>query len=143
MTQLPSGWAMATIAEIADVQLGKMLDRAKNRGTPAAYLRNVNVRWGEFDLSDLREMRFTEREMGVFDIRDGDLLVCEGGEPGRAAVWRHGPTQLKYQKALHRVRTHAAVLPDYLEYFLRHAASAGLLTPLLTGSTIKHLPRTA
>lgn len=134
---------MTTVAQIADVQLGKMLDRAKNRGNPTAYLRNVNVRWGELDLSNLQDMRFTDSEMEFFDIRDGDLIVCEGGEPGRSAIWRNGPTDLKYQKALHRVRTHPGILPEYLGYFLRHAANAGLLEPLLTGSTIKHLPRTA
>jgi type I restriction enzyme, S subunit len=143
VTELPPGWAWTKVGEIADVQLGKMLDKAKNRGTPTAYLRNINVRWGKLDLSDLLEMRFTEDEMDFFDIRDGDLIVCEGGEPGRAAVWRQGPTRLKYQKALHRVRTGAGVSPEYLAHFLRHAAHTDLLTPLLTGTTIKHLPRTA
>jgi type I restriction enzyme S subunit len=134
VTELPPGWAWTKVAEIEDVQLGKMLDKAKNRGTPTAYLRNV---------TGVLEMRFTEDEMEFFDIRDGDLIVCEGGEPARAAVWRQGPTRLKYQKALHRVRTSAGISPKYLAHFLRHAANTDLPTPLLTGTTIKHLPRTA
>jgi type I restriction enzyme S subunit len=57
------GWVQATIAGIADTKLGKMLDAAKNKGKPVRYLRNINVRWGEFDLSDLREMRVAPDEL--------------------------------------------------------------------------------
>jgi type I restriction enzyme, S subunit len=143
MKELPPGWVNATISGIADVQLGKMLDRAKNRGSPSQYLRNINVRWGAFELSDLLEMPFTSDEVERFSIRDGDLMVCEGGEPGRAAVWRQGVTHLKYQKALHRVRPEAEVAPEYLAYFLRHASQQGLFSELLSGTTIKHLPLAA
>ena len=87
---LPQGWVEATIADVANTKLGKMLDGAKNVGDPVAYLRNVNVRWGEFDLSDLLEMRVTPDERAALSVRDGDLFMCEGGEPGRCAVWRGG-----------------------------------------------------
>lgn len=63
-----------------------MLDKQKNKGVPTKYLRNVNVRWGAFDLTDLLEMRFANEEIKYFDVLDGDLFVCEGGEPGRSAV---------------------------------------------------------
>jgi type I restriction enzyme S subunit len=55
--------------------------------TPSLYLRNVNVRWFDFDLSDVFEMRFEDSELDEFALRRGDVLICEGGEPGRAAVW--------------------------------------------------------
>ncbi len=143
MSGLPEGWIDAVMEDLADIQLGKMLDKTKNKGDPTPYLRNINVRWGSFDLSDVLEMRFTQEERVFFSIKDNDLIVCEGGEPGRAAIWRAGPTVLKYQKALHRVRLLEWVIPDFVYYFLRHASKQGLLESFLTGTTIKHLPRNA
>ena len=58
--QVPAGWTWARVGDIADCRLGKMLDKAKNTGTPRRYLRNVNVRWFDFDLSDVFEMRFED-----------------------------------------------------------------------------------
>jgi len=138
---LPEGWVAATVAEIADTRLGKMLDAAKNKGDAVPYLRNVNVRWGEFDLSDLFDMRVTPEEYDELAVQNGDLFVCEGGEPGRSAVWRAGPRRIVFQKALHRIRPLGGVEPDYLARHLRHAANSNTLSGLLTGTTIKHLPQ--
>jgi len=140
MSELPKGWSQATVAEIADVRLGKMLDAVKNKGAPVPYLRNINVRWGSFDLSDVLEMRMTADEQDAYSIKDGDVIVCEGGEPGRAAVWRAGQTKLKFQKALHRARICAEVVPEFLALHMRHAAASGELERKFTGTTIKHLP---
>jgi type I restriction enzyme S subunit len=132
------------MAEIADMRLGKMLDKAKNTGVPVRYLRNVNVRWFEFDLSDVLELRIEAHERDGLSIRNGDLLVCEGGEPGRCAVWTGGVTDLIFQKALHRVRPHASVaLSTWIAYVLKHLCDSGAVTAFFTGSTIKHLTGTA
>ncbi len=140
---LPQGWVEATIADVANTKLGKMLDGAKNVGDPVAYLRNVNVRWGEFDLSDLLEMRVTPDERAALSVRDGDLFMCEGGEPGRCAVWRGGDRDLVFQKAIHRVRPACGVEADYLQRHIAHSAGADGLSQFFTGTTIKHLPQTA
>jgi type I restriction enzyme S subunit len=132
------------LGTVADLQLGKMLDKARNLdGRPLHYLRNINVRWGSFDTGDLATMRFTDDEAEKFSIRDGDVLVCEGGEPGRAAVWRGGATDLKFQKAIHRVRPGDSLSSDWIAFFLRYAATTGSLTDSFTGTTIKHLPAQA
>ena len=129
---------MAPFGEITDHRLGKMLDKRKNEGTPRPYLRNVNVRWHGFDLSDVKEMRVGDDEMDKYTVRRGDLVICEGGEPGRAAIWkRDGP--MAYQKAVHRARPHEGVQASYLLYFLEHAARSGQLAKHFTGSTINHL----
>jgi type I restriction enzyme S subunit len=120
-----------------------MLDAQKNKGSPVAYLRNVNVRWGEFDLSDLQEMRATQDELEELSVRNGDIFVCEGGEPGRAAVWRNGVRELIFQKALHRLRTIDLIQPDYLAQYIKFSASQHEFLSLLTGTTIKHLPQVA
>jgi len=84
-------------------------------------------------------MRITADEVERYGVRPGDLLVCEGGEPGRCAVWR-GDREMYLQKALHRVRPRGGSSPDYLRWWLQDASNAGRLDHLLTGSTIKHLP---
>jgi type I restriction enzyme, S subunit len=78
--ELPEGWAWVRLEEIANACLGKMLDKNKNKGTPEKYLRNINVRWMNFDLSDLLEMKFETSEKARFTVVKGDLLICEGGE---------------------------------------------------------------
>lgn len=137
------GWALTTMGEVAEIKLGKMLDAVKNKGRPVPYLRNVNVRWGSFDLSDVLQMRMTADELEAFAIKNGDLLVCEGGEPGRAAIWRYGPTELKFQKALHRARPYEGISPDFLAFYLKYASTTGDIQAKFTGTTIRHLPLVA
>ena len=75
-------WKTKRLDEVADFCLGKMLDQRKNKGDLLPYLANINVRWGELDLDNLREMRFEQRELDRFSLKYGDLVMCEGGEPG-------------------------------------------------------------
>lgn len=135
---LPVGWVGTTFSEVAEHRLGKMLDKRKNTGTPRPYLRNINVRWHGFDLGDVREMRIEDAEMDKYTVQKGDLVICEGGEPGRAAVWRR-EEPFAYQKALHRARPRGGVEADYLLFMLEDAAGTGRLAEHFTGSTINHL----
>jgi len=138
----PKGWVWTTVGHLADVQLGKMLDKNKQRtGRFLRYLRNVNVRWGSFATDDLLEMFFKDEELERYGLRAGDVLVCEGGEPGRAAVWDGRIPDMKYQKALHRVRFHSGFEPKLFVFVLEHYAKSGTLETLFTGSTINHLTR--
>ena len=118
-----------------------MLDQKKNRGEPLPYLANVNVRWGEFDLTDLREMRFEHHESERYGLKHGDIVMCEGGEPGRCAIWKDERPGMMIQKAIHRIRTYDCLRPAFLYYFFLYNGRAGYLSPLFTGSTIKHFPR--
>ncbi len=134
-------WQTQKLETVADFCLGKMLDQKKNRGEPLPYLANVNVRWGEFDLADLREMRFEPRELDRYGLKYGDIVMCEGGEPGRCAIWKEQRSSMMIQKALHRIRPHDCLRPDFLYYFFLYKGRTGHLASLFTGSTIKHLPR--
>jgi len=116
-----------------------MLDKAKNKGNFRRYLRNVNVRWGDFDLSDVFEMRFEDFELKEFQLRTGDVLVCEGGEPGRAGVWDEREKDIYFQKAIHRVRFPEYVVPKFFVNVLRQSANSGRLSAYFTGVGIKHL----
>lgn len=125
--------------EVAELSLGKMLDRKKATGRhPTPYLRNVNVRWGVFDTSDVMEMDITPSELDRVSVRRGDVVVCEGGEPGRCAVWRE-ERSMAIQKALHRMRPKPGMDSDYLALNLEYQIKCGTAKELFTGTTIKHL----
>ena len=134
-------WKTKRLDAVADFCLGKMLDQKKNRGEPLPYLANVNVRWGEFDLANLREMRFEHHELERYGLKFGDIVMCEGGEPGRCAIWKDQLSSMMIQKALHRIRPHECLRPEFLYYFFLYKGRIGHLSPLFTGATIKHLPR--
>lgn len=144
MSALPAGWVSARLGEIAETRLGKMLStKAKTGVGSRPYLRNKNVQWGRFDLGDLEEMDFSPDEFKRFEVVPGDLLVCEGGEVGRAAIWRGQLDGIAYQKALHRVRPGSESSSEYLLYALMWLAQTGAFDAFVTGSTIKHLPQEA
>ncbi len=135
---LPRNWAWVRMSHIADHRLGKMLDKGKNKGKPYPYLRNTNVQWLEFNLDDIKEMRFEDDELDEYKVREGDLLVCEGGEPGRCAIWQGQTTRMMFQKAIHRIRPLAEIDPWFLQYRLLADARSGYLDHHFTGATIKH-----
>lgn len=142
MSGLPTGWRRLPLGEVADTALGKMLDRGQDRGRPRVpYLRNVNVQWGRIDTDDILEMELEDDERERFGLQAGDLLLCEGGEIGRAAIWRGSTEYMAYQKALHRVRPHPEVDSRFLLHQFALLAQTNAYDGIATGSTIRHLPQ--
>jgi type I restriction enzyme S subunit len=131
------GWEVKTIAQIANHSLGKMLDKNKNKGTLKPYLRNLNVRWFGFDLNDVLKMKFEEHEIDRYSAVRGDVLVCEGGYPGRAAIWESDEPIL-FQKAIHRVRFHEPERAKWFVYYLYYCDVSGELKNYFSGSGIQH-----
>lgn len=136
--ELHEGWDFVKLGDIADMCLGKMLDKGKNSGTLQPYLRNISVRWGSFNLADLEKMRFEVSEKERYGLKEGDLVICEGGEPGRCAIWTSNQ-QMFIQKALHRVRLQDNFYVKYIFHYMFYLASNGQLEKYFTGTTIKHL----
>jgi type I restriction modification DNA specificity protein len=132
-----NGWPKKPIGEIAQCSLGKMLDKQKNKGALRPYLRNVNVRWFEFDLSDVLKMRLEEDEAEKFTAKKGDVLICEGGYPGRSAIWE-GDSEIFFQKAIHRVRFHESERNRWFLYYIYFLESTGELRQYFTGTGIQH-----
>ena len=126
-------------ADVAHARLGKMLDAQKNRGIMRPYLANPNVRWFKIDLTNLKEMPFEDHEQEKFSIRDGDVLICEGGEAGRAAIWNGLDIGVKFQKAIHRVRPGPQLFNRYFVHRLFYDYHSGGLSDYYTGATINHL----
>jgi len=137
----PKGWPMIPFGDICDTRLGKMLDQKQQTGHHVRpYLRNANVQWFRFELAEVFEMDFDEKARKVFRLQDGDLLICEGGEPGRAAVWRGEIAECYYQKALHRARPRSDLaIAEFLAWQLWFLAHRGGLGDHVTSATIAHL----
>lgn len=134
-----SSWQTRKLGAISEMCLGKMLDAEKNKGEFQPYLANINVRWGGFAFTNLNKMRFEKSEQDRYGLKYGDLVVCEGGEPGRCAIWKDQVPGMKIQKALHRVRVHGSYSNEFIYYRMLLAGRNGELGKHFIGSTIKHL----
>lgn len=133
-------WKEVVLGDIAEIKLGKMLDKQKHTtGHFLPYLNNLSVRWNEVNTTDLPKMYFNDRELDRFGLKAGDVVVCEGGEPGRAAVWDGRLPDIKFQKAIHRVRFKVPFEPKILVLHLENIAGTTAFDMLFTGGGIKHL----
>lgn len=135
------GWEEMKFEEITDSRLGKMRDKQFITGKYLKpYLGNSNVQWFGFDLSDLQEMDFNERERIKYELKYGDLLICEGGDIGRCAIWKNQLNDCYFQKALHRVRTNKKfILAEYLQWVFWFYSKGRAFKESRTQSTIAHL----
>jgi len=133
---LPKEWRVVRLGEVFDILQGKSLSAKQNRGVrPRPFLRTSNVYWGYLDLSKLDVMDFTEEEEQKFALQRGDLLVCEGGDVGRTAMWEGQMQGVYYQNHLHRLRARDDnVNPAFVMYWLQTAFT---LLNLYSGSSNK------
>jgi type I restriction enzyme, S subunit len=142
VSDLPSSWVQVPLGHVATSQLGRMLSAGRETGDyPKPYLRNRDVQWGHINVDGLPVMDFSPDNVARFLLLPGDVLVCKGGEVGRAAIWSGQLSECYYQKALHRVRTSTALLPEFLVYLLEHYARTKSFERYISGSTIAHLPQ--
>ena len=136
-------WKYKKMGEVCVSELGKTLNSSKDTGELHPYLCAVNVLWDKIDLSTLKETRFEEDELERYSVKKGDLLVCEGGDVGRAAIWNE-ETVIQYQNALHRIRFNGEVIPRFCLFYLRHLKDNGTLDGRYAkGVTIKHLVKSS
>ncbi|GLR67853.1 hypothetical protein GCM10010909_25340 [Acidocella aquatica] len=138
---IPEDWDVLPLGQIFDVQLGKMLDEEKNVGILKNYLGNRAVQWGTFDLSDLPKMRMSGPDLIKFRLKEGDILACEGGEVGRAAIWDAPIEECYFQKALHRLRAMREFDHRLMLSLLKSYSERGVFVNYTTQTSIAHLPR--
>jgi type I restriction enzyme S subunit len=141
--EVPEHWGVCKLSFRYSVELGKMLDEKRITGESLVpYLRNQDVQWNSINIEGLPEMDIHLGEIERYTIKRGDLLVCEGGDVGRAAIWRGSNIQIGYQKALHRLRARSDK-SDSAEFFyfsLLAAKERGVFDESDAKATIAHLP---
>ena len=137
------GWEKIQWKNIFDTRLGKMLDKKKQIKTDdlCTYLGNSNVLWGDFKLESLQMMTFSSKEKGILELKPNDLLICEGGESGRCAIWNKEKSNIYFQKAIHRarVRDENVVNVRYVQKLLFEMKRLDGLKNYLSKATIEHL----
>ena len=125
--EIPESWMWVRLGEIFQHNTGKALNLTNRAGVSLKYITTSNLYWNRFELSNLKEMFFTDAEIEKCTAQKGDLLVCEGGDIGRAAIWQSDDS-IRIQNHIHRLRAYSTICTDffyYLFYLYKHAGWIG------------------
>jgi len=122
--ELPDGWEWVRFGSIAQHNSGKTLDKGRNTGQLCDYITTSNLYWGYFKLNSVRQMPIRDDELEKCTARKGDLLICEGGEAGRAAVWFYDK-EICFQNHIHRARFYGDIDPHYAYHFFEKLNATG------------------
>lgn len=125
--EIPESWMWVRLGEIFQHNTGKALNSTNRSGVSLKYITTSNLYWNRFELSNLKEMFFTDTELEKCTVQKGDLLVCEGGDIGRAAIWQ-SDNNIRIQNHIHRLRPYITVCTEffyYLFYLYKHAGWIG------------------
>ncbi len=134
----PPGWEWVRFGHIAQHNSGKTLDKGRNTGHPRDYITTSNLYWGTFVLEGLRQMLIRDDELERCTARKGDLLICEGGEAGRAAVWNYDK-EVSFQNHIHRARFYCGIDPYYAYRFLQKLNATGEINRYRKGVGISNM----
>ena len=113
--EIPDSWEWVRLGDIFWHNTGKALNASNRKGTLLPYITTSNLYWNRFELGELREMYFTDEEIEKCTASKGDLLVCEGGDIGRAAIWPFD-YDIRIQNHIHRLRPFTTVDVEYFYY---------------------------
>ena len=140
--EIPESWVWCKFQDIANCELGKTMNKASDKGGEVPYLCSINVYWDKVDLSNVKVAPFSIAEKEKYLLQKGDLLICEGGEAGRCAIWSNDKT-MYYQNALHRVRFYGNISSKFIQNVIRIYKTMGIIDKKSKGMTIKHFTKTA
>ena len=124
--EIPDSWCWCRLGTIFQHNTGKTLNSSNHQGTMMQYITTSNLYWDKFELDKLREMLFTDSEVEKCTVTKGDLLVCEGGDIGRAAIWNYD-YPMRIQNHIHRLRSYAPVEVYFFYYVFYLYKRAGLI----------------
>ncbi|MCD6441173.1 MAG: restriction endonuclease subunit S, partial [Candidatus Marinimicrobia bacterium] len=124
---MPIDWEVNRIDNFFSIQQGKQVSKKNRIGdNQKPFLRTKNIFWGRLDLDELDQMNFTKSEEEKYELKKGDLLVCEGGSVGRTAIWDGAISGCYYQNHLHRVRRLTKnTIPEFVSYWFYYAFEFG------------------
>jgi type I restriction enzyme S subunit len=139
--EVPEHWETPPLYLRFEAVLGKMLDEKRITGEHSLpYVRNVDVQWDRINVDDLPELDITPDETDRFTLKSGDILICEGGEVGRTAVWSGALEKCAFQKAIHRLRPLSSNEDSrFFFYCMRFAAATEVFLAQGNPNTIPHL----
>jgi type I restriction enzyme S subunit len=138
--KVPVTWKVAAIKHGFDIKLGKMLqpDLKGEDDILAPYVRAANIQWKGVDASDVKQMWFSPQERAELALQENDLLVSEGGDVGRACLWRNELEECYFQNSVNRARSKPGNSPDFGRYWLSTLKDKGFIDVICNKSTIAH-----
>ena len=140
--EIPESWKWVHLNNIAISGLGKTLNKSTDTGEEVPYLCSINVYWEGINLDKVKTAKFDTQAKEKYRLQKGDLLICEGGEAGRSAIW-DSDEEMYYQNALHRVRFYGSVDAQYMCYVLECYKKNGTIANYTKGIGIQHLVQTS
>lgn len=140
--EIPRNWKWVHLNAIATSSLGKTLNKSTDKGDICKYLCSINVQWNKINLDTVKTARFENDEKEKYRLRKGDLLICEGGDSGRSAIW-DSDEEMYYQNALHRVRFVGGISPWLYCYIMEYYKKSGIISFYTKGIGIQHLVQSA
>ena len=122
--EIPDSWEWVRLGTVFQHNTGKALNASNRDGEKLTYITTSNLYWDRFVLDNLKTMPFTDSEVDKCTVQQGDLLVCEGGDIGRAAIWGI-PEPMRIQNHIHRLRAYVPVCTRFFYYLFYLYKSAG------------------
>jgi type I restriction enzyme S subunit len=138
---MPSHWQKGKIKRLFDIQVGKMLQSSRESPseTQLPYLKARHIQQdGGFDTEDLPKMWFSPDEIEKYSLQQGDVLVAEGGDVGRAGIWPGSDEEILYQNAINRIRPIGPDSSRFLNYWLNYLKNQGYIEVICNSATIAH-----
>jgi type I restriction enzyme S subunit len=136
--EIPENWVWCRLGEIAEHNAGKTMHGSQNTGKERKCITTSNLYWGYFDLKKLKEIRIEDKELSSCTATKGDLLICEGGESGRSAIWEY-EYDICFQNHVHRVRPYDGVINYFLYYIMLYLDYSGQINNYRKGMGISNL----
>ncbi|MBE6990111.1 MAG: hypothetical protein E7426_05140 [Ruminococcaceae bacterium] len=124
--EIPESWKWCYVGDLFQHNTGKALNSSDKSGTPMTYITTSNLYWNRFELEKLKEMPFTESEVEKCTVQKGDLLVCEGGDYGRSAIWPY-ECPMRIQNHIHRLKAYGAISVRFFYYCFYLYKNAGMI----------------
>ena len=135
--EIPDSWEWIHINDVSNSYLGKTLNKVKDVGKSVPYLCSINIQNNIIILDKIKTALFSDEEMDKYKLEKNDLLICEGGDVGRAAIWE-SEEDMYFQNALHRVRFINKISPYFFLYALNYYKNIRVIEKVSKGVTIKH-----
>ena len=124
---IPDNWRWCYVGDLFLHNTGKAQNSSgSTNGIIRKFITTSNLYWGEFDFTKVKEMPFTDTELERCTVKRGDLLVCEGGDCGRSAVWDYDE-EVCIQNHVHRLRPYRDVNIYYFYYLFYLYKNTGRL----------------
>ena len=140
--EIPEHWEVRRLKNIGKVVLGKMLKTSPSKGDLLKpYLRSINVQWMNIKCDNIYSMWFSKAELEQYKLKNQDIVVCEGGEVGRACLWNEELEECYIQNAVHKISVYPKMIPKFLLYQFVMLNSKAVFISIVNRVSIAHLTR--